>query len=411
MIYKNNISFSFIRDVVSMYGVAAANLLLPIFFIPYASSKVGIESFGAFAVLAAFFQYGIMFVEFGTTSPLVRLLASNTSISIFWDVVTVRFYLFIIAMASVIFIAVFFLAYNDVLTFIIGAASLLGSVFNPMAIYQAKGKLPYFSFITFVSRVIVTLFAVVLLQFKQELWIIFGFQFLPVFIVSFVSIIFLFKKEELAFRFNLLFFKNKELSRDSLSIFMGTVFSSGYTVAVPFIISFFFGNYAAGVFGVIDRVAQPIKQIIMPVVNIIYPKVCSMLFIDRSKAIYFSIKCASLLAVVSILFLSFNVFFVDYIQSYVFKGSVDIKYLYPMLFNIFFVYISQVLIFLFIIPLGRGAILKKIYAWMLLFFLTIVSISVYADSLLFIYWTFAAVEFLGMILLFAISVTVIKKAY
>lgn len=409
MIYKKNISFSFVRDVISMYGVAAANLLLPIFFIPYASSKVGIESFGTFAVLAAFFQYGIMFVEFGTTSPLVRLLASNASISIFWDVVTVRFYLFIIALASVVFISVLFLDYNDVLTFIIGAASLLGTIFNPIAIYQAKGKLPYFSFITFISRVVVSLFSVVLLQFKQDLWIVFCFQFLPIFIVSIISIMFLVKKKELKFEFQTGFFKNKELSRDSISFFMGTVFSSGYTVAVPLIINYFFGSYATGVYGVVDRVIQPVKQIIMPIINIIYPKVCGILSIDRNEAIRFSVRTSLFITALCALFLSLNLILIDYIVLYVFKNSVETQYLYPMAFNVFCVYISQILIFLFIVPLGQGRVLKIIYAWMLVFFMVFISFSIYIKSLLSVYWVLACVELLGMTLLFFISYFSVKK--
>lgn len=403
------ISSSFFRDVVSMYGVAAANLLLPILFVPYASSKVGIENFGVFAVLAAFFQYGIMFVEFGTTSPLVRLLASNANISIFWDVVLVRFCLFIVALVLIVFTSVFFLGYTDKFTFIIGSASLLGTVFNPIAIYQAKGRLPYFSFITFVSRVLVTLLAFVLLQYRKDLWIVFTFQFLPVFVVSLFSIFFIFKKEKIEFRLGSDFFKNKELSRDSISIFMGTVFSSGYTVAIPFIINSFFGSYAAGIFGIIDRVAQPIRQIIMPVVNIIYPKVCSMLLVDSHKAIYFSIKFSALLGALSFFFLIMNLIFVDSIYSYIFKGVVNKQYIYPILFNVFFIYVSQILIFLFVIPLGRGGVLKKVYVWMLVFFLMIISISVYFNSLIFTYWTFAAVEFLGMVLLLLISISVLKN--
>lgn len=409
MIYKKNISFSFIRDVVSMYGVAAANLLLPILFIPYALSKVGIENFGTFAVLAAFFQYGIMFVEFGTTSPLVRLLASNAAISIFWDAVTVRFYLFIIALSTIIFIAVFLLNYNDVLIFIIGAASLLGTVFNPMAIYQAKGKLPCFSLITFVSRVIVTLFATALLQFKQDLWIVFAFQFLPVFIVSIISVVFLVKRNELRVKFQSGFFKNKELSRDSISFFMGTVFSSGYTVAVPLIINYFFGGYAAGVYGIVDRVTQPVKQIIMPIVNIIYPKVCAVRLIDRSEAIRFSIKASLFLAGLCVLFISSALILIDYVVLYVFKNSVETQYLYPMAVNVFCVYISQIFIFLFVVPSGRGNVLKIIYAWMLVFFMVSILFSIYIKSLVSVYWVLACVELLGMLLLFFISYSSVKK--
>ncbi|WP_321409612.1 oligosaccharide flippase family protein [Tolumonas auensis] len=409
MIYKKDISFSFIRDVVSMYGVAAANLLLPIFFIPYASSKVGIENFGTFAVLAAFFQYGIMFVEFGTTSPLVRLLASNAAISIFWDAVTVRFYLFIIALAAIVFIAVFLLNYNDVLVFIIGAASLLGTVFNPMAIYQAKGKLPHFSLITFVSRVIVTLFATALLQFKQDLWIVFAFQFLPVFIVSIISVVFLVKRNELRVKFQSGFFKNKELSRDSISFFMGTVFSSGYTVAVPLIVNYFFGGYAAGVYGIVDRVTQPVKQIIMPIVNIIYPKVCAVRLIDRSEAIRFSVKTSLFLTGLCVLFISLALILIDYIVLYVFKNSVETQYLYPMAVNVFCVYISQILIFLFVVPSGRGNVLKIIYAWMLVFFMGSILFSIYIKSLVSVYWVLACVELLGMLLLFFISYYSVKK--
>ena len=175
------------------------------------------------------------------------------------------------------------------------------------------------------------------------------------------------------------------------------------------IISYFFGGYAAGVFGIIDRVVQPIKQIIMPIVNIIYPKVCSILTIDRDRAIHLSVKSSIFITVLCALFLLFNLTFIEHIVHYVFKGSVEAKYLYPMIFNIFCVYISQVFVFLFIVPLGKGGFLKNIYAGMLVFFLMAISVSIYFKSLVLVYWVLASVELLGMLLLFYISYFSIKK--
>lgn len=252
LIVINKLSFVFFRDVISLYGVAAVNLLLPILFIPYASMKIGVYDFGSFAVLASLFQYGNMVVEFGTTSPLVKTLSSGNSIAIFFGAVVFRFYLSIASAMTIFFILRF--SYNevDVLSVFISFLSLIGTALNPVALFQSKGKLPIYSFLMFVSRLFTLICSVFFLQYYKEIWVVCFFQFFPIFLASILSLIFLFNKEKLKLCKKDAFLENKQVSGDSVSFFIGTVFSSGYTVAIPIIVNHFFGSGAAGVYGIID---------------------------------------------------------------------------------------------------------------------------------------------------------------
>lgn len=76
----------------------------------------------------------------------------------------------------------------------------------------------------------------------------------------------------------------------------------------------------------------------MPIVNIIYPKVCAVRLIDRKlETIRFSIKASLFLAGLCVLFISSALILIDYVVLYVFKNSVETQYLYlwQLMFSVF----------------------------------------------------------------------------
>lgn len=409
MIIQGREKNKLVKDSVFLYGLAAANLLLPIMFIPYASSKLGIERFGMFAVFASFLQYGLLVVEFGTTTPLVRYLPSANDLKTYWSVIAFRVLLalFVFCTESVFFC--FFYTEFDFVCLIISFFSLIGIALNPISIFQSRNMLPIFSGITFAVRFAITLSAFFLLKYIDKIWVVLYFQFFSSFVVSVVSLYFLSFKDGLNFTFNLSFFKNKQLKSESISFFMGTVFCSGYTIAIPLIINAFFGGYLAGVYGIIDRVVQPIKQIMMPLINVLYPRICVFVSENKNTAINFSLKYSLFLCIGCSIGLVFCCFFSNYISIYIFKGLVDEVFLYPTIFNVFFVYLSQVLLFLFVVPYGKSVLLKKIYAFMLFVFFVCMLFSVFVKNIMVLYWSLALVEFIGVFVFFILSLLCVVK--
>ena len=69
----------FFKNIISLYFIAAINLFIPIFIVPYVTFALGLEKFGVFVVCAALFQYGVILTEFSTTSPLVKNLALSNA--------------------------------------------------------------------------------------------------------------------------------------------------------------------------------------------------------------------------------------------------------------------------------------------------------------------------------------------
>lgn len=400
------------KSVLSLYSISIINLLLPVIFIPFITSKIGVSEFGYFVISAAIFQYGTIIVEFGTTSPLVRRLSSGFNNDLFIFIIRFRLLLALIVL-SIIYIYIYIYSENysiSVYSFIVGALGVFGVALNPIAIFQAKDLLPVFTFFTFITRIIITLIIVILVFYtgKSNVCMLMIFQFLYLFVVSVLLNIWCVKKNILNFNLNLKI-NDSLILKESASFLISTLFSSAYTLATPIILNNYFSQYAAGIYGFVDRVCQPLKQALMPMINVIYPKICGCH--DGNEKIKLSIYSSMILTAISCMFLVVTLLSIDNIAVFVFKNFVASKYIYPLLLNVVFVFLSQIFIFVYIIPFGLDRWLKYIYACMFLFFFASMHFSIKTDNLLLVFWSVAYVELLGFILLSILGANVFWRKF
>lgn len=409
--YLKNIKKNTIfKSVLSLYSISMINLLLPVVFIPFITSKIGVSEFGYFVISAAIFQYGTIIVEFGTTSPLVRRLSSEFNNELLIFIMKFRLLLALIVL-SIIYIYMYCENYSiSIYSFIVGALGVFGVALNPIAIFQAKDLLPFFTFFTFITRIIITLIIVILVFYtgKSNVCMLMIFQFLYLFVVSVILNIWCIKKKIFNFNLNVKF-NDSLILKESTSFLISTLFSSAYTLATPIILNNYFSQYAAGIYGVVDRVCQPLKQALMPMINVIYPKICGCH--DGSKKIKLSIYSSVILSAISCMFLMITLLSIDNITVFIFKNFVASKYIYPLLLNVVFVFLSQIVIFVYIIPFGLERWLKYIYACMFLFFFASMHFSIKTDNLLFVFWSVAYVELLGFILLSILGANVFWRKF
>lgn len=406
----------FFKNVMSLYFIAAINLFIPILIVPYITFALGLEKFGIFVVCAALFQYGIILTEFSTTSPLVKNLALSSSecgIEQLFYVFRFRLKICGIFLLAALSYISFFLPETPWIDIVLGVLALVGVATNPIAIFQFNEVLPVYAIITCVCRAIVSvcLLVIISLPYNHGTWIAMLFQFSPFFLVTPIAWFWILKKKIISLPDFYLYTKKtvsfhkfekekgNNVIKESGALFIGTFFSSLYTLAVPIIVRVFFGDGAAGVYGLIDRISQPVKQAIIPLINVIYPKICRLIKEHRVLAIRLCYKSLAFILVCSCLFFVMSSILKEQIIIYVFKNGFDVSLITPITINIVGVFLSQALVSFFIVPFGMSYILKYLYAILFCIFCYTIYFSVYQWGEIGVYWSLAMLEMVGVILL------------
>lgn len=401
-----------IVDVISLYLVALVNLVIPLFFMPYISKSIGLAKFGEFAVYASVIQYLIILIDFGATTPLVNHLVKSENINKASEILfsVIGFRLFVTLFVALISIFVFFYFSLEIGIYIAIVLILFGVAVNPYPLFQAHSLLPKFALINVVWRVVFSLWIYCSLNEDSSISMIIWFQFMPIAFASVSALIYLKWKGLMVLRpcsFNIK--RHDLLFSESMSFLTGSFFSSGYTISLPIIIQIFFGSTATGVYGLLDRIVQPVKQIFNPLINVIYPKVCVAFSESFKKGMQMSCKGGIFIGAIALAGLLVGWLFSGYISVLLFNSIEYKSYITLISINMFFVYLSQVAVFLFITPMGASRFLKYIYFVLFLLFILCCLASVYMNKLIYIYWTLAMIELCGFTLLLLIIRNSIKR--
>lgn len=391
--------------------IAVVNLVIPILVVPQISLAIGLEQFGVYTLAAAAFQYGVLVTEFSTTAPLVKsisLSGYNEGKNTLFSIINFRLLLAIIASVLII---IFIIAYGVNVSYIdvaLGCFSLVGVAVSPIAIFQINQTLPAYALITCVSRFLISLLIIVSIKYYHigGVFLAMLFQFSVLFFANPIAWIYLVIKKQISKKELIQIFfisgqpKNKKetinIIKESFSLFTGAFFSSLYTLAIPILIKELLGDSAVGAYGLIDRVSQPMKQAISPLMNVVYPKICSYLKKSTQEALVLFYKIILLMLAFSIVFCVVGYCGSGTILLYVFKSSIDIRFILPTVINIVAVYLSQALISFYIVPFGFSHTLKYIY--LILFFIFCFSFYPLIEKMgeLGIYWAIAVLEIIGL---------------
>lgn len=398
-----------VLDVISLYLVALVNLFMPLFFMPYFSRVVGLDKFGDFAVYASVTQYLMILVDFGSTTPLVNQIIKSGCVKkasdALFSVVVFRLIVTMVVAFIFLFLVCFFSFKIDV--FVTIMFILFGVAINPYSLFQAHSLLPKFALINVAWRVLISILIYNLLNEKSSVSMLLSFQFMSISFASISAIIYLKYKGFLVLRpISLNTKKYDVLFSESISFLTGSFFSSGYTISLPIIIQMFFGSAAAGVYGLFDRLIQPVKQIFNPIINVLYPKVCLAFSENYQKGLRVSCMHSFIIGSGAFIGLLIGLMLSEQISIFLFNLPEYGKYVRLIVINIFFVYLSQAVLFFFVTPMGVSRLLKYIYLALFFLFVSCSVIAVYTNEVIYIYLTLVIVELCGFCLL---SFVVMKR--
>lgn len=187
------------KNLIALYGVQAATLILPLLTIPFLARSLGPSSLGQLAAIQSLFATLGFIIEYGFNFSAVNQVSINRSnisklTSIFGDVTSAKILLsvlyLIISLIIYLFIPVF---REDTLVFWVAFAGGLTQGFTLMWFFQGIEKISTIATIDIIFKLAYVLLVIVLVKSSNDLLIVVTLQFITS-LASLITGIFIAKK-------------------------------------------------------------------------------------------------------------------------------------------------------------------------------------------------------------------------
>ena len=138
-----------IENFASMYLLKIANILIPLFLLPYLVKVLGVEKYGLVIFAQVFANFFTMFVDFGLTLCIVPIVSTNSESKnklseIFGSVLTIRFLMSIIAFLIYLLIILNFSKFSsEFKLFFLMFGIVIGQAFFPLWFFQGMRKMKF----------------------------------------------------------------------------------------------------------------------------------------------------------------------------------------------------------------------------------------------------------------------------
>ena len=167
----------FLLNAISLYGVAFINLLIPLVFVPYFSSNIGLSNFGFFTLCYSVVSYVGLLVECGFNTPLVKYISNNADRELNSSLVSsafcFRLVLFSFSLPIIFFVYGMYI-HRSFFYLIFCFFGILSYAINPISIYQANNKLPLYSITNAIVRLSsASVGFLYLYLFPKSMWVVF----------------------------------------------------------------------------------------------------------------------------------------------------------------------------------------------------------------------------------------------
>ena len=405
------------KEIFSLYVVQFSNLLIPLLTLPYLVQVLGIENFGKIGYAQTLILIFSFLIDFGFNLSGARAISiskenNDNFNNICFTLVIVKFFIFFILFCLGNFF-IFFSNLSEADKYIWLLASLLsfGSVIIPNFLFNGLAINSVLAFISLGCRLVflIPLFVFVKASCQYDLVII--LQFIPNIFIGIVAWIYIYKK--IGVRFNQNSF-DKVIAfsqfKEAFHSFSASGLTLGFTYAIPLLVKGFLGDAALGIYTVLERLLTILRQAYFPVIQTFYAKAC--IYYDKKDwknykkiikncfIIYFSIGLIAFLGNYSI--------GTQLIRLFV-KVNYDLtSYLNVGIITQIVISIAMILVNLYIIPIGQGRVLKKIYFFGLSVFFAIFYFLQRSYGLMGFYYAMLIVEVLITLCLLYVSYFYIK---
>ncbi|MEP9265718.1 oligosaccharide flippase family protein [Enterobacter asburiae] len=269
------------KNIILLFFVQASNYLFPLLTLPYLMRVLGAENFGIVAMVQAWLQYIIIFVDYGfnfSATLLVSVNKNNQSKidSIYTAVTAAKLALLLIV--SCIFALYVIINGTSIYSYLIllGMISVIGTVLFPVWLFQGVEKMQGIAICTTIAKFVSLILIFLLVKTPEDMNMAVISQSSGMFISGILACFFI-KKQKLA-KFTRVPIKEiySVLSK-GFDLFVSNITISFYTTLNILIIGYFGGPTLAGYFSAADKIRTAAQGLMSPVQQAMFPRVSSLI--------------------------------------------------------------------------------------------------------------------------------------
>lgn len=259
----------------------ASNYLFPLLTLPYLMRVLGAENFGVVAMVQAWIQYIIIFVDYGFNFSATILISVNknkqSKINSIYTAVTAA-KLLLLLFVSCIFSLYVMINGSDIYSHLIllGMISVIGTVIFPVWLFQGIEKMQGIAICTTIAKCISLLLIFLLVKTSDDMNMAVISQSSGMFVSGILACIFI-KKQKLAKLTKISMQEIYLVLSKGFDLFVSNITISFYTTLNILIIGYFGGPTLAGYFSAADKIRTAAQGLMSPVQQAMFPRVSSLI--------------------------------------------------------------------------------------------------------------------------------------
>ncbi|WP_368743396.1 oligosaccharide flippase family protein [Enterobacter asburiae] len=269
------------KNIILLFFVQASNYLFPLLTLPYLMRVLGAENFGVVAMVQAWIQYFIIFVDYGFNFSATLLISVNknkqSKINSIYTAVTAA-KLLLLLVVSCIFSLYVMINGSDIYSHLIllGMISVIGTVIFPVWLFQGIEKMQGIAICTTIAKCISLLLIFLLVKTSDDMNMAVISQSSGMFVSGILACIFI-KKQKLAKLTKVSMQEIYLVLSKGFDLFVSNITISFYTTLNILIIGYFGGPALAGYFSAADKIRTAAQGLMSPVQQAMFPRVSSLI--------------------------------------------------------------------------------------------------------------------------------------
>jgi len=261
-------------NYLALLFIQGANILLPLFTLPYLIRTIGTERFGLVMIAQSIGVFLTIVVDFGfniSATREVSLLRKNREklSQLYWNIFYIKSALVVLAFMVLVLMVITIPRFrSESLVYILSFGMVLGQAIFPTWFFQGIEKMKVITFINVLAKIIFTIsiFIFILSPLDyQRVPLLNGGGFIVAGIIGFLySLKYVdFKKPD--------YKAIRILLKDSSSLFISNFATSLYTSSNTFILGMLGGDAIAGIYSSMEKLVLALKNVFVPLYQAIFP--------------------------------------------------------------------------------------------------------------------------------------------
>lgn len=368
------------KEVFSLYLIQISNVAIPLLVFPYFTRVLGVEGVGKIGFAQTIFMLSSFLIDFGFNLSGAKNIGVLNNLKknfdhLYSNIQIFRFLIYcFLSIISFVILVLFPMDKDDQYIVFIAVLASLGNVIIPNFLFNALSINSKLAVITLIIRILFLLPIFIFVKTKSDFMVAISLQLLPNILVGIVAQYYVTKKIDINFSFYLfdkLICVNQV--KEAYHNFSASFFTLGFTYSIPLLVKFFLGDYALGIYTMVDKLINLMRQMYIPVIQGFYTKVC-ICYESKDWLNYrnYLKKILIIFSVIGLFALFFNYLFGEWAVSVIFGKVENLKhYLNIAIANQIIISIAIILVNFYILPSNNAYILKRIYAIAFLIFMPV----------------------------------------